>query len=253
MKRLIMLLAVALCLPIIPAAGEKMPLPDKIELYYFYDNLCASCDATAEFDAVAAEALSGIRDQYPYELYRFNVYTEAGKERFSRLCAEMGLDAEMLTLPLLIAGGRVFQGDEAIEKNLREAFLVAGEDLFVNETVYNPATKKTGTALFEDYKTNPDAVTVVYFYRITCEECMQTEPVIAALAETEGVEVIAINTRSGNNGERISAFFDAYAVPDGDRMVPIAFTGKQYYAGFEAISKELPGAVEGAETGFAFP
>lgn len=263
MKRLALgFILMGLCLAVgaVALAGDEGGLPDRVVLYYFYDELCGSCDGVEAFDAAAQEALAGVRELYPYEIHRLNVYTQAGKEKLDAVCGEMGLDADTLTLPVLIAGGRVFQGDETIASSLREAFLVAGEDLFVNGRVYNPAERKTGDALFEDYQADPEAVTVVYFYRITCEECEQTAPVIDSLpqAVTAGgtsapVEVIRINTRSGNNGERVSAFFEGYAVADEDRMVPIAFVRDQYFAGYEAISAGLAAALETTAPGFVFP
>ena len=238
------------------AATAFAELPDKVEMYYFYDELCGSCDGTEAFDAIAEEAMAGIRDMYPYEIYRVNVYSSAGKEQYRQICAEMGMDTQTFSLPLLVVGGRVFQGDETIARNMAEAFLVAGEDLFVNEMVYNPAQKKTGAALFEDYGVDGNAITVVYFYRITCEECRETTPVMDGLPQAVAgipVNVIRINTRSGNNGERINAFFEQYAVPDEDRMVPIAFTADGYFAGYEAISEGLADALAAAEPGFVFP
>lgn len=250
MKKLtICLLLLFLCTGL-ALAEEKTP-PEKIELYYFYDNLCASCDGTEAFDLAAQTELLEVRDLYPYDIYRINVFKKEGKSHFEALCAEMGMDPAAITLPALFAGGRVYQGDETIQKNLQEAFLVAGEDMFINKRVYNPAEKKTGAALFEDYPIDESAVTIVYFYRITCEECNQTAPVIDAFKDA--AQIVRINTRSGNNGDRISAFFEAYQVPDEHRMVPIVFTATEYLAGFEAISEGLQPAVENAEPGFTFP
>lgn len=260
--RLLCLAMAVLCLAFGTQAACAVAdtLPETVEMYYFYENLCASCNATEIFDAAAEEAMAGVRDQYPYVIHRYNIYKSADKAIYQQVCRDMGLDADALSLPVFIAGGRVFQGDETIAKNLREAYLVAGEDLFVNHQVYNPAQKKTGAALFDDYAADADAITVVYFYRITCEECAQTTPIIDALPETvavEGepvpVEVIRINTRSGNNGDRVSAFFDAYSVPDEDRMVPIAFTEGQYFAGIDAIASGLADALATTPPGFAFP
>ncbi|MDR2631135.1 MAG: hypothetical protein LBC60_09450 [Spirochaetaceae bacterium] len=53
------------------------------------------------------------------------------------------------------------------------------------------------------------------------------------------LDIIRINTRSGNNSERVTAFFDRYQVPDEDRMVPIIFLADSYLAGFQAITVVL--------------
>jgi hypothetical protein len=124
--------------------------------------------------------------------------------------------------------------------------LTAGEDLFVNKRVYNPGKKKTGKELFDDYRTRPGHLSLVYFYRITCEECGKVTPLIDSLPgniKVEGralpLDIIRINTRSGNNAERIAAFFERYQVPDEDRMVPIVFLADTYLAGHEAIAAGL--------------
>jgi hypothetical protein len=111
----------------------KAALPARIDIYYFYDELCASCDGTEEFRTIAEEALAGVREQYPYAIHTNNVFRKSGRELYERITGEMGLDRDMLELPLLIADGRVFQGNEGIARNLREAFLSAGERLFGND------------------------------------------------------------------------------------------------------------------------
>lgn len=263
MKRCLVLCAL-LCLGVrAPARCEQSAaLPDAVALYYIYDNLCGSCeDATEAFDAIAARDLAPLADETPYVLHRINVFSKAGRAQYGALVDALGLDAEQITLPALIAGGRVFEGEEAIERNLREAFLVAAEDLYTYGRVYIPGARKTGVRLFEDYAAPDDAVTVVYFYRITCDECNEAAPVIDGLPDTipaaDGgaapVQVLRINTRSGNNGERIAAFFDAYGVPDEDRMVPIAFTRDAYFAGFAAIGAGLADALAHTAPGFVFP
>ncbi|MDR3166664.1 MAG: hypothetical protein LBT93_01865, partial [Treponema sp.] len=163
----------------------------------------------------------------------------------------LGLDGNTLELPLLIAGGRIFSGNERIAQNLREALLTAGEDLFVHKRVYNPKEKKTGDRLFADYRIRPDHLSLVYFYRITCEECGKVTPFIDSLPGNVTVEgtavpldIIRINTRSGNNSERIAAFFEQYQVPDEDRVVPIVFLADTYLAGYAAITAGLVPALE---------
>ncbi|MDR2746589.1 MAG: thioredoxin family protein, partial [Treponema sp.] len=100
--------------------------------------------------------------------------------------------------------------------------------------------------LFDDYPVRPDHVNIVYFYRITCPECAKATPLIDQLSKTVRIEgknvplnIIRINTRSGNNGERIAAFFEAYGTPDADRIVPIVFFADSYLAGAEAIGGGL--------------
>ena len=233
-----------------PDTAEK-----KLVLSYFYEELCASCDGTEAFRAAAEEELAGARDTYPYEIRTVNVFGKEGRALWQREAAGYGVDPAKAAFPVLIAGGKMFQGETNIRENLREAFLTAGEDLFVYGKPYQPGPQKTGAALFEDIQFDSAAVTFVYFYRAVCEECGRTAPLIDALPKTTAsgipVNVIRLNTRSGDNAERIAAFFATYAVPDEDRKVPIVFTGNGYLSGFDAIEAGLPSSLS-ARSGFAF-
>ena len=226
---------------------EGKTLPDKVELFYFYEQSCEVCDELDEFYRILSEHLPHeLRDQTPHLIYTINTFSIEGRKTYEKLTGAMGLDRSLLQVPLLVAGGRIFQGNETIANNIREAFLTAAEDLFVNQKFYNPALKKSGPRLFEDYPLNPSHITLVYFYRIVCPYCEEANPVINSLPQTltlDGrqipLDIIRINTRSGNNNERVMAFFDHYQVPNEDRKVPIVFLAGTYLSGPEAIGAEL--------------
>ena len=227
----------------------KLPiLPEKIDSYFFYEELCQSCHEDIErFTSILQEKLPlAERNQYPNNFQILNIFETHGRQEYEQITNDMGIVRELLEVPLLIMGGRIFQGYDSISTNVREAYLTAAEDLYVNKKPYNPRTRKTGDQLFDDYTANPDNVTLVYFYRIVCPECAQVTPIIDALSDTvivngrqRPLDIIRVNTRSGNNGERVSAFFEAWQVPDKDRMVPIIFFSDSYLAGFDAISSGL--------------
>jgi hypothetical protein len=234
--------------PVQPSETAPPDRREKIEAYFFYEELCALCQTDQNrFTSILQEKLPpDERDQYPNMFYILNAHNTAGRQDYTRITGEMGLDRDTLQFPLLILGGRVFQGYESISVNIREAYLTAAEDIYVNKRPYNPRLKKTGDNLFDDYPVNPDHVTLVYFYRVTCPECAKTGPVIDSLPKTvltaggeRPLDIIRINTRSGNNGERIAAFFEAWQVPDKDRVVPVVFLSGSYLAGYQAISGAL--------------
>jgi hypothetical protein len=241
-------------------APESAPLPEKIQLRFFHDTACGSCDGTEEFLEILGEALNGVRDMYPYTLYMANVFQSTGRDEFVRVTDEIGLSRENLEFPLMIVNSKVYQGLESIRNNAREAFLTAGEDIFVNQYVYWPSRDKD-KPLFERYSVSADHATTVYFYRTTCEECNSIKPFMDDLPQTVMIDgqsvpldVVRINTRSGNNGERIYAFFDAYQVPPEDQTVPIIFLSSGYISGAEAIKETLINRLEAGEgLGFTFP
>ena len=249
------------CTKVQPSQSLKKELPEQIEMYYFHEGICDSCNPTEEFDQIAEEQLESVKDRYPYSIDRICIYKNGGRTKYEEICNELGVDQDSLELPLLVVGGKIYQGNESIENNIKEAYLTTGEDIFERGYVYHPLEKKTGRELFEDYKANPENITLVYFYRITCDECNETKPILDQLPKTVevdgkqvNVDLIRINTRSGNNGDRVMAFFDEYEVPDEDRMVPIVFTTDGYYAGIERISELLAAELNRKENlGFEFP
>lgn len=252
------------CLCLILLAGcagtPEAPLPEKIELRFFYDEPCGSCDGTAEFFDLFNELVGDVKDTYPFTITTYNVFKSESREQVTAMIEEAGLSTENLYYPMVMLGSKLYSGWESIEKNLREAFLTAGEDIFVYEYVYLPAADG-GKPLFQRQKPDKNHATLVYFYRITCEECGQVKPIIDGLPDTitvdgkeTALDIICFNSRSGNNGDRISALFEAYNVPDEDQMVPIVFLADTYLAGYEDISANLETLLaQGAGQNFQFP
>lgn len=239
---------------------EPAPLPDKIQLHFFHDTACGSCDGTSEFLDIIGEAIGDIRDIYPYTIYMENVFQSQGRERFESLTDEIGLSRENLEFPLMIVNSKVYQGLESIRNNAREAYLTAGEDIFINQYIYWPSRDKD-QPLFERYTAEADHATAVYFYRTTCNECNSIKPFTDTLPQsimidgkTVPLDIVRFNTRSGNNNQRVAAFFDAYQVPQEDQSVPIIFLADSYVVGAEAIEAHLIERLEaGGGMGFTFP
>lgn len=242
-----------------PGLAETAELPEKIPIYFFHETACGSCDGTTEFVEMFNEVVGENRQLHPYDVSLVNVFPMGGRQRFEALMDEYGLSRENLFFPLVVIHSKVFAGMENIRTNINEAFLTAGQDIFEERYVYLPSEEEQG--LFDRYEADPAESTLVYFYRITCEECGQTKPVIEGLPETveidgevSPVRVISFNTRSGNHSERIRAFFESYQVAEQDQMVPIVFLRDRYFAGFEQISDGLTAALEqGDGLNFAYP
>lgn len=248
------------------AQEEKAPLPEKVEINYFYNEACASCEEHDVFWKMVREELGDAAEKYPYQANVYNVFKTEGASVRDAVFANLGFDQkamQALSYPVMTINGTVYYGDEEIKASLREAYLTAGEDIFVNKRgVYDPAAEQTFAELTGAYPVQKDASTVVYFYRTVCEECIQTdEEIISKLPEKIKVkgeemplQVIRINTRSGRNAEIIREFFSVYQVPEEDQMVPIVFTASGYLAGYDKISASLITELEnGAGLDFIMP
>jgi hypothetical protein len=119
------------------AAPAQADLPDKIEMNFFYDEPCASCNGTAEFYSIVREELSDVKELYPYSVREHNVFTSDGKGARDRMFESLGIEKELLgyiSYPVLVVNGNVYQGLDSIRESLRDAYLTAGEDIFVNKT-----------------------------------------------------------------------------------------------------------------------
>jgi|GEM_PF-1185168 len=234
-------------------------LPEEIEFFFFHDTACADCDGTEDFRRLFDEKIGEKRDMHPYRIRAFNVFGITGHEALENLTSSLGLSDGDYFFPLLIVNSRAYSGLDSIGNNLLEAFLTAGNDIFINRSVYIPNPARTDP--FEGLSVNPARNTLVYFYRIICPGCIDIEPMLNALPEfvyVDGeriyIELIRLNTRSGNNGTRVRAFFSEWNVPDEHQMVPIVFLSDTYFAGYEAIKDNLIEALgQGAGLNFRFP
>lgn len=239
--------------------GEEI---EPITMYFFHDTACGSCNGTAEFVEVYSAQLEGIdKDQYPCQLYMYNTFQTSGRDKLTEVAEAWGLDPNDINEPAMLINGRVFNGMDAIESNLREQYLAAWEDGQMDDAEIKKENTLTEDQLFDGWEANPDNQTVVYFYRVTCDECNETAPVIEAMpdsVEVDGtetaVDLVEINSREGRNGDRVYAFFNAYQVPEEDQMVPIVFFKDSYLAGYDDISAHLTEMLEqGAGLNFSWP
>jgi len=232
-------------------------------MIFIYEEICANCDGTEDFFRIFHNLLDDVRDDIPHEVRTINTVHSGMRQYFQELSQDLlGIDSSILRLPVLIMGGQVYQGLHDIGENLYEAFITAANDLFVNQYVFNPRYQLTGADLFANFSANPDHVTLVYFYRVICPACEELIPVfenyLPQYVEINGrqvpVDVIRLNTRSGNNRDRLLAFLDAYNVPNHQRSVPMIFTSYGFYHGPDNIRELLMGNL-GYEyfLGFRFP
>lgn len=235
-----------------------------IEIYFFHNTPCSTCNGKAEFYDIYNEELEDVdKEKYPAKVYCYNTFQINGQDKLKEIASLWGILPDDINEPAMLINGRFFNGLKAIEKNIREQYMLAWED--GDPTVDVIAVQKenslTGEQLFEGWKTEPENQTVVYFYRTTCAECIETALLIDNIPKTmelNGEEVkinlVRLNTREGKNGQRASEFFRSYHVSEENQIVPIVFFRDSYLAGIDQISSELGNSLEeGAGLGFVWP
>jgi len=129
-RTLIWLLMACLAFCLSGCGRNTQSAPDTIEMYYFYDGFCESCDKLGEFYNELSEELQGVQDQYPYKVIPCNVFGTDGTKTEAEFFKKLGVDADALKLmpvPILVINGNIYHGDDQVRQNLREAYLAAGK------------------------------------------------------------------------------------------------------------------------------
>ena len=199
------------------ATAENAEEEEALTIYFFHDTACGSCDGTEEFRAIISEQIYPYSEARPYRLNVKNVFKSEERDRAEELLMEeAGLTIKEVSFPLMMINGKVYEGLPEIEENIQKEYFAG----MVSEAVY--------------------------FYREDCPECIDLAPFMDSLPETVEVGGVSLplaqerlNSREGDNGDKIRELFEAYQVPEEDQMVPIVFVGSHYLAGAGEIEENL--------------
>ena len=98
------------------------------------DRPCASCDGTKELFEIVSEELDDVSELYPYMVSVYNVFRKEDAQIRDSELKKLGFQEELagsLTYPIMTVNGNIYFGTDSIRSSIREAYLTAGEDLFV--------------------------------------------------------------------------------------------------------------------------
>jgi len=108
---------------IIPDTGFS----DVIEIYFFYEEFCDSCEEDFSIFEVFNEKVADVSDLHSYRLNSLNVARLTNRTRYEELVDRYGHLQENLAFPLLMVNNKLIVGEDSIRSNIREAFLAAGK------------------------------------------------------------------------------------------------------------------------------
>lgn len=192
------------------------------EVLYFYENYCESCTPEESFRDYF-KSLTGLSmDSCAYTAY--NIVHDAGRKEYEAVCASLNLTDP--SVPMAVVNGVAYCGSSEMETALPEAALSWGA---------------------------PTDSTIVYLYVPACESCAKAVAVLDALPETVSVSRGTLQIESRVVVERIDVsaqpetarlLFEAYNVPDAQRITPCVFLPDRYLSGASAIEDKLPLMVE---------
>lgn len=201
-----------------PAQGSLTENEEEnmVSIYFFHETACGSCNGTEEFQNLVHDQLYAYYDMYPYRLSMYNVFKSEGKASAEKILEEAGLQINEISWPAALIHGDLYEGMDEISDKLIAAYLKEAES------------------------------SALYFYRSDCQECIDLKPYMESLPETVSIggqeipfRLVSLNSREGDNGDRIRALFEEYGVPDEDQMVPFIFLNHTWLAGQEEIESRL--------------
>lgn len=192
------------------------------EVLYFYENYCESCSPEEDFIEYF-RTLTGVSlAECDYRAY--NIARSDGQSALAEAEDRCGLNDP--NIPMVIIDGIPYCGASEMENSLVQDALSWG---------------------------NSTDSTVVLLTVPMCESCTRAATVLENLPDTVTLrrgnleiestvvcEIIDISTQP----ELAAQFFDAYSVPDEQRIAPSVFFADRYLCGAEAIERNLQAEVE---------
>ena len=201
------LLAVALLF----GCAEKR---EKSEVYYFYEEVCASCDAEGAFYETVKQKTGDLELPEGHTTICLNTFT-SGEETWQQICEERGIPEESRSLPMLITPAGWVSGEETVAENLRHL-------------------------LCESYGLE-DKKTFWYYYRPDCPDCQRIELELnRAFSNQPELSLIRTDTTDPEPKAAFKARLTEMGVPEEEWQVPFLIRGDEsYLSGDGEISERL--------------
>ena len=185
----------------------------KPTFYYFYEEVCGSCDGTRELYDQIEQKMSDLAGQAEYELVCVNTFTD-NSDRWKRACDEAGVPEEARLLPMVIHEKDYIAGDTRVKEELRPFF-------FRNLGV-------------------PDHRTIYYFYRPPCGDCERIAPFMEEITKKYSeFQFVRIDTTDPEPKAKFKQELAARGIPEEEWQVPFLWNDEDYLAGDKSIEANL--------------
>ena len=92
---------------------------EPLQVAFYYENVCASCEGDADFFALYNKCLSTEeKEVLNVEIATYNVFMDSCRERYEEESERLGIPGET-SLPVLVIGERWYSGYKDMEEALR--------------------------------------------------------------------------------------------------------------------------------------
>ena len=194
-----------------------------LDVYYFYDNPCLSCNDEGEFTDFFNQQTGDIKGYCSYTLHIYNTFTGA-EDQLETCLKRVGLSKEDYSDHLLVMNDSFLMGSDIREgENLREMFW---RESGLGET--------------------PEVME--YYYRDTCKDCQAIKETMEAFfAGHPEIPAVRLNT---DNPETKAAFKDLMSkenVPSERIQIPYVIYQGRHFSGNAEIEAALENICEESE------
>lgn len=205
----------AVCCMVFAMTGCGEKKTSVVELTFFFDSPCASCDDEEKFRTLLEEQAADLRQYVDYNLRCVNTF-QMGDEEKIKMAKEAGFENPEQYNSLLFLNGQVLAGD-AIAANLRQFYWQAA-GLGTREEV------------------------VEYYYREDCPDCQSIKTEVDAyLDEKTEKPVVRVDTTDQQTKDAFRALIETQKVEPERYQIPYLIEDGVHYSGTEEILAHISG------------
>ncbi|MBR5267091.1 MAG: hypothetical protein IKU20_02705 [Lachnospiraceae bacterium] len=236
-KSMIMFLLCMICMVQTVIAAEP------IEVSYYYEEVCASCDGTKDFYELYNRVFSS-EDKQTFEakISTYNVFMDSCRTQYEDVKKDIQIPSGV-SLPVLIVDGTWISGHDNMEAQMRDLLMnqgIATELKPESSEIQQSGTEdesRFGNQVFWSglFASIEDAKrpVVVLFSTNNCEDCHFVK---TWFSEHEmSVQLIEYNIIEDECLNELKTVFTQYGVPEEKQKVPAVFFGNQYLIGKDEI------------------
>ncbi|MGN0251686.1 MAG: GAP family protein [Oliverpabstia sp.] len=238
-RRIMFLLKLlSICVFFLPYISKKVTVyaAEPVELCFYYENVCATCQGDADFFKLLQQCVSGeTREKLQIETFTYNVFLDSCKERYEEERNRLGIP-QGTNLPVLVAGNQWVSGYEEIEVLLLKleeegtAFLeennIEKEDTQAKDVSQDKNERDVllkQLSELEDRVGQADAPVWIVFTTNSCDACNEVKEWLSQ--NDEDIQVLEYNIIEDNCLDLLKVLFRTFDVEEKLQEVPAVFVG----------------------------
>lgn len=230
----------SICVFFFPIISKKVTVyaAEPLELCFYYENVCATCQGDADFFKLLQQCVSReTRKKLQIETFTYNVFLGSCKERYEEERSRLGIP-QGTNLPVLVAGNQWVSGYEEIEALLLKleeegtAFLeennIEKEDTQAKDVSQDKDERDVllkQLSELEDRVGQADAPVWIVFTTNSCDACSEVKEWLSQNAED--IQALEYNIIEDDCLDLLKVLFRTIDVEEKLQEVPAVFVGNE--------------------------